>query len=51
MKSVKKELYDTVRDLVSNLIITQVKNTLYNQEEVELKRNRMFIEVKHRVKK
>lgn len=48
MKNIKKEVYDTVWDLVSNLTITQVKNTLYNQEEEV---DRILIEVKRRVKK
>jgi hypothetical protein len=51
MKNVDKEVNDAVWDLVSNLIITQVKNTLYIQEEVELERNRVFIEVRQQIKK
>jgi hypothetical protein len=51
MKNVDKEVNDAVWDLVSNLIITQVKNTLYIQEEVQFKKNRVFIEIRQRVKK
>jgi hypothetical protein len=51
MKNVDKEVNDAVWDLVSNLIITQVKNTLYIQEEVEVNVNRVFIEIRQRVKK
>ena len=51
MKNVNKEVKDAVWDLVSNLIITQVKNTLYIQEEGQFKINRVFIEIRQRVKK
>ncbi len=51
MRNVDKEVNDVVVDLIRNLIITQVKNTLYIQEEVELERNRVFIEVRQQIKK
>ena len=48
MKNVDKEVNDAVWDLVRNL---QVKNNLYNQQKVEVNVNRVFIEIRQRVKK
>ena len=48
MKNVNREVNDVVVDLIRNL---QVKNNLYNQQKVEVNVNRVFIEIRQRVKK